>query len=87
MAEIIKCIYASLPSLKKPRITKMIPILTRFSVIETLTHKLRESYMLDHLDSKEFTQTKTELIQAQTNLIFQINRTLEKKAQQITKPI
>tara|TARA_B110000967_G_scaffold166246_1_gene174221 strand:+ start:325 stop:885 length:561 start_codon:yes stop_codon:yes gene_type:complete len=62
-------------------------ILTRFSVIETLTHKLRESYMLDHLDSKKFTQTKTELIQAQTNLIFQINRTLEKKAQQITKPI
>jgi len=61
-------------------------ILTRLTVLETLTHKLRESYSLELLDTKEFNETKIELIQAQTNLIFQINKTLEKKAQQITKP-
>lgn len=61
-------------------------ILTRLTVLETLTHKLRESYSLELLDTKEFNDTKAKLIQAQTNLIFQINKTLEKKAQQITKP-
>ena len=70
-----------------PNVLNETSILTRLSVIETLTHKLRESYTLGLLDSKEFTQTKAELIQAQTNLIYQINKTLEKKAQQITKPI
>ena len=70
-----------------PDILNETSILTRLNVIETLTHKLRESYSLDLLDSKEFAQTKSELLQAQLNLIYQINKTFEKKAQLITKPI
>jgi hypothetical protein len=69
-----------------PNLLNETSILSRLKVIETLTYKLRESYSFGLTDSKEFTLTKTELLQAQTNLIFQINKTFEKKKQQITKP-
>jgi hypothetical protein len=69
-----------------PNLLNETSILSRLKVIETLTYKLKESYSLGLMNSKEFTLTKVELLQAQKNLIFQINKTFEKKKQLITKP-
>ena len=62
-------------------------ILARVKVTETLVRKLHELYNVDDTDLKEADQTKTNLIESHTNLIFQINKTREKEAQRITKPI
>ena len=62
-------------------------ILARVKVTETLARKLHELYSLEDTDLKEAEQTKSNLIESHTNLIFQINKTREKEAQRITKPI
>jgi hypothetical protein len=62
-------------------------ILARVKVTETLTRKLHELYNVEKTDLKESDQTKIDLIESHNNLIFQINKTREKDAQQILKPI
>ena len=62
-------------------------ILARVKVTETLTRKLHELYNVENTDLKESNQTKIDLIESHNNLIFQINKTREKEAQQILKPI
>jgi hypothetical protein len=62
-------------------------ILVRFKVLETLARKLRFDFNTDQKIKYEFERTKLELFRAYSNLFFQINKTLEKNAQQIFKPI
>ena len=61
--------------------------MARVKVTETLARKLHELYSVVDTDLKEAEQTKSNLIKSHTNLIFQINKTREKEAQRITKPI
>jgi len=70
-----------------PNSLKTNSILARVKVTETLARKLHELYSLEDTDLKEAEQTKSNLIKSHTNLIFQINKTREKEAQRITKPI
>ena len=61
-------------------------ILARFKVLETLAYKLRTEYNIDRDNSTEFEPTKESLVEAYSNLIFQISKTLEKESQLISKP-
>ena len=70
-----------------PKSLKTNSILARVKVTETLARKLHELYNVEDTDLKEAEQTKSNLIKSHTNLIFQINKTREKEAQRITKPI
>ncbi len=70
-----------------PKSLKTNSILARVKVTETLARKLHELYSVEDTDLKEAEQTKSNLIKSHTNLIFQINKTREKEAQRITKPI
>ena len=70
-----------------PKSLKTNSILARVKVTETLARKLHELYSVEDTDLKEADQTKADLIKSHTNLIFQINKTREKEAQRITKPI
>jgi hypothetical protein len=70
-----------------PNTLKTNGILARIKVTETLSYKLNDLYNIENTDSKETDQTKIDLIESHDNLIFQINKTLEKEAQYIQKPI
>ena len=61
--------------------------MARVKVTETLSRKLHELYNVENTDLNELDQTKIDLIESHNNLIFQINKTHEKEAQQILKPI
>lgn len=70
-----------------PKSLKTNGILARVKVTETLSRKLHELYNVENTDLNELDQTKIDLIESHNNLIFQINKTREKEAQQILKPI
>lgn len=70
-----------------PNSLKINSILVRVKVTETLVHKLNELYSVEVTDLKDLNQTKADLIESHTNLIFQINKIREKEAQRIIKPI
>ncbi len=70
-----------------PKVLNTNSILARVKVTETLARKLHELYSVEDTDLKEAEQTESNLIESHTNLIFQINKTREKEAQRITKPI
>ena len=70
-----------------PKPLKTNSILARVKVTETLARKLNELYSVEDTDFIETEQTISNLIESHTNLIFQINKTREKEAQQIIKPI
>lgn len=70
-----------------PTSLKINGILARVKVTETLSRKLHELYSVENTDLKESDQTKIDLIESHNNLIFQINKTREKEAQHIIKPI
>ena len=60
-------------------------IVSRIRVLETLAYKLNVEYGSKQNNSIEFELTKKSLEKAYSNLIFQINKTLEKKSQFISK--
>ena len=60
-------------------------IIARIRVLETLAYKLNVEYGSKQNNSIEFELTKKSLEKAYSNLIFQINKTLEKKSQFISK--
>ena len=60
-------------------------ILARFKVLETLAYKLRIEYGIDQNNSIEFEPAKESLVEAYSNLMFQISKTLEKESQHISK--
>ena len=70
-----------------PKSLKTNSILVRVKVTETLARKLHELYSVENTDVTETEQTKANLIESHANLIFQINKTREKEAQRIIKPI
>jgi hypothetical protein len=70
-----------------PKPLKTNSILVRVKVTETLARKLHELYSVENTDVTEIEQTKANLIESHANLIFQINKTREKEAQRIVKPI
>jgi len=61
-------------------------ITTRIKVLETLAYKLRVEYSINQNNSIEFENTKIDLAEAYSNLVFQIYKTLEKESQLISKP-
>lgn len=61
-------------------------ITTRIKVLETLAYKLRVEYSINQNNSFEFENTKIDLAEAYSNLMFQIYKTLEKESQLISKP-
>ena len=69
-----------------PESLKINGILARVKVTETLTRKLNELYSVENTDLKELDQTKHDLIESHNNLIFQITKMNEKKAQLVIKP-
>ena len=70
-----------------PKSLKTNGILARVKVTETLARKLHELYSVEDTDLIESEQTKVDLIESHSNLKFQINKTREKEAQRIIKPI
>jgi hypothetical protein len=70
-----------------PNSLKTNSILVRVKVTETLTHKLNELFSVEITDLKELNQTKADLIESHSNLIFQIIKIREKEAHRILKPI
>jgi hypothetical protein len=70
-----------------PKSLKTNGILARVKVSETLARKLHEIYNVEDTDLIESEQTKIDLIESHANLLFQINKTREKEAQRIIKPI
>ena len=69
-----------------PESLKINGILARVKVTETLTRKLNELYSVENTDLKELDQTKHDIIESHNNLIFQITKMNEKKAQLVIKP-
>ena len=61
-------------------------ITTRIKVLETLAYKLTVEYSINQNNSIEFENTKIDLAEAYSNLVFQIYKTLEKESQLISKP-
>ena len=61
-------------------------ITTRIKVLETLAYKLTVEYSINQNNSIEFENTKIDLAEAYSNLMFQIYKTLEKESQLISKP-
>ena len=70
---------------KIPETINSSSIIARIRVLETLAYKLNVEYGSKQNNSIEFELTKKSLEKAYSNLIFQINKTLEKKSQFISK--
>ena len=70
---------------KIPETINSSSIIARIRVLETLAYKLNVEYGSKQNNSIEFELTKKSLKKAYSNLIFQINKTLEKKSQFISK--
>ena len=70
---------------KIPETISSSSIIARIRVLETLAYKLNVEYGSKQNNSIEFELTKKSLEKAYSNLIFQINKTLEKKSQFISK--
>lgn len=70
---------------KIPETINLSSIIARIRVLETLAYKLNVEYSIKQNNSIEFELTKKSLEKAYSNLIFQINKTLEKKLQFISK--
>jgi hypothetical protein len=83
--EALKTLFSKLES-DIPNTLNTPSILARFKVLETLAYKLRTKYNIDRDNSTEFEPTKESLVEAYSNLIFQISKTLEKESQLISKP-
>lgn len=62
-------------------------ILVRLNVLDTTVHKLEGISELGNLNKDTVLNYIKDLLVAYTNLIFQINKKLEKDAQKIIKPI
>jgi hypothetical protein len=73
MRELFSTLITKIPkNINTPSIT------ARIKVTETLVYKLKSSYKNNFIN---FEKTKTSLIDSYLNIIFQINKTIEKKTQ------
>ncbi|NNK87306.1 MAG: hypothetical protein HKO90_03405 [Flavobacteriaceae bacterium] len=69
-----------------PEILKETSILVRLSALKTTIYKFEGSATLQRESKEAVLQSISDLLVAHSNLIFQINKKLEKDAQQIQKP-
>ena len=61
-------------------------IIARIAVLATSSYQLNELYLKNTTNTEVIKRTKLKVLEAFSNLKFQINKTLEKQAQLIEKP-
>jgi len=82
--EALKSLFSNLES-DIPNTLNTPSILARFKVLETLAYLLKTEYGIDQNNSIEFEPAKESLVEAYSNLMFQVSKTLEKESQHISK--
>ena len=61
-------------------------VLSRITIVENMLYKLDETYKLRTTSKPELTTSTKQLLEAYSNLNFQLNKKLEKDSQEIARP-